>query len=140
MVRRSYTAFAKQLELLPQICPNLRRLEFIPAKYVYDHVGLVSPERLGEVEELLLRPLLRVSIRMPGLRQFVVPLPKQLFFTLLLLDQKRPGPKQMLLGQEIRMIRMWYPFTVPTGVIEPGGGGFWIVYGDSDESARYDGT
>ncbi|KAL2140497.1 hypothetical protein VTI28DRAFT_3740 [Corynascus sepedonium] len=86
-----------------------------------------ATQLLEEVKEVLLHRLLRLSAGIPTLKELIVPLPTQIFYPLLLLDQQRPEPRQNLLGQEIKKIRMRYPFTMPTGLAGPGGGGVWLV-------------
>lgn len=129
----------EQLDLLPRAFPNLQRLEWIPSPEVYSHM-YIHLDELDEAERLLLGPLFRVSARMPAV-QLVVPLPDCLFFSVATLEQRRPAPRQDLLGQKLGDIRMWYPFTEHEGESEPDGGGFWIVYGEEVKlGQKYDGT
>lgn len=132
---------AEHLELLPRAFPNLRSLTWVCSRYIYDSADFFPSRWLGAVEELLLRPLLRVSTTMPPLRKFVVPIPYQLFFTIMLLEQQRPEGRQDFLGQPLGEIQMWYPFTLSPGTLGADGGGFWLVYGDVlDRGRKYDET
>lgn len=132
---------AEQLELLPRAFPNLWNLTWIPSQYVYDCVDYFPPGQLDELEELLLGPLLHFSTTMPPLRKFIVPIPYQLFFTVIVLEQQRPEGRQDFSGQSLGKIRIWYPFTLSPGTLGPDGGGFWLVYGEvCHRKLVYDGT
>ncbi|KAH6631359.1 hypothetical protein F5144DRAFT_570785 [Chaetomium tenue] len=129
---------AEQLELLPRAFPNLRSLTWIPDDSTYP-CGFLPSRRLGELEEILLRPLLRLSATMPPLRKFVVPMPYPIFFTLLLLERQRSEGRQDFRGQPVGEIRMWYPLAVSPGTLAPDGGGFWLVYpGYGNGKLKYD--
>jgi hypothetical protein len=141
LIAKHRALLAEQLELLPRAFPNLWSLTWLPSQCVYDHGDYFPPGQLDEVEELLLEPLLRFSTMMPTLRKFLVPIPNHLFFTVMLLEQKRPEGRQDFLGQPLGEIRMWYPFTVSPGTLGPDGGGFWLVFGgDRNREWAYDGT
>ena len=131
---RDRALLVEQLDLLPRAFPNLQRLELAS---VYHSIEPISREQL----QLLLRPLLQASAKMPALKEFIVPVPNKLFLTIMTLEQYRPAPRQNFVGKRLGDIRIWYPFTERPGKPGQGGGGFWIVYGEETNQEReYDGT
>jgi hypothetical protein len=133
--------FAEQLDMLPRAFPNLRRLDWTFSRYTHYSRGALPLDQLGEVEELLLGPLLRASAGMPSLREFVVRIPDTPFCSVMTLEQHRPEPRQEFVGQRLGDIQMWYPFAVRPGEPGPDGGGFWLAYGENQNWDRvFDGT
>ncbi|KAK3290988.1 uncharacterized protein B0H64DRAFT_50422 [Chaetomium fimeti] len=128
---KNHTVVLEELRLLPRAFPNLRRLEWIPARGVYTRAERMGLQAVEEIEDLLLRPLLTASAMMPALRELVVPLPFNLFVLATALERYRPKPKVDFQGQKLGSIRMWYPFTVRPGTPGPDGGGFWLVFGEN---------
>lgn len=125
------------VELIPQVFPNTRRLQYRPYRGISLSGGRgFQANQREEMEDLLFRGLMRMGSQMRKLEQFVVAMPntqrwysRELFESI---ERCRPGGGREFDGKQPGGFYVWYPFTVPAGV--PGAeGGFWLVY-DGDWS------
>ncbi|KAJ4289324.1 hypothetical protein N0V88_007075 [Collariella sp. IMI 366227] len=125
------TQFHKWLRLLPGAFPNLCRLEWALGPNVVVPDGRQTETLVGEFEDILLRPLLRMSDEIGALGEMLVAVNIGLFFRLAELEGQRTirGREYMVGEGEKHLARLWYPFDKVPGEEREVNKGFWIAFG-----------
>ena len=130
--------FAEYLDLMPHAFPKLAHLQLDLGPETYN--GMAAPgDRLNEIEDVILKPLLEMSSKIKGLQDFAALLPLCLFD---LAFEKACKESLLVARNKNRLIeKVWYPFTAQVEGCEQPGKGYWIEEGHPGTCGwRPDGT
>lgn len=133
--------FAEYLDLIPRAFPKLTHLQLNLGPETYR--GRVAPwDGLDEIEDVLLKPLLEMSNKIKGLRDFTALLP--LCLSSLFIFEKAWEESLLAVAAETNPVfieKVWYPFTAKVEGCEQPGTGYWIGEGLANACGwRPDGT
>ncbi len=107
---RDRARFIQDLNLLPDVFPQLRRLQLMFPGDLYCQRFPEPKSNMVELDTVLFGPLMKASAVM-ALKEFSMRLPRQMFFNLMeLVPSWEPDEFRDLDWGEQQVTRVWYPF------------------------------
>ncbi|KAL2129117.1 hypothetical protein VTI74DRAFT_8207 [Chaetomium olivicolor] len=121
--------FEEYTRLLPLAFPRLQRLEWSLGQNAFIQLNTAPQQLLGEFEDVLLRPLLKMRDGMAAMKECIVAVQMSLFFAFAELRRQKIATGREYVAKEKHLARLWYPFVAVSEqerVVEKG---FWIAFG-----------